>query len=255
MIIKCDVCGREFDKPSRRNQHVKDAHNTKEPIMTSIPTPAIKATAPTDATRVGRCVAVGPDRIIIASANTVEWADKIVAALTPAAIQAVAPIPAHLREFVEAIAHRFDAIDRETDDEFCKGCSGLSVWDKDSRQSHTHHRPDCIVLRAEALLAAIPAQAQAQQPTVDVKAIHSAVLAVQCDPAASKEKRQGFLTAVHRAAAEVSKFAAPAVPVAPDLASLPKYQRAACGPFDRKQEDFYAVADVERLLNPAGESK
>jgi hypothetical protein len=62
-------------------------------------------------------------------------------------------IPEHLREFVEAVAHRFGAIDRETDDEFCKGCSGLTVWDGDTRQSVTHHRHDCIVLRAETILA------------------------------------------------------------------------------------------------------
>jgi hypothetical protein len=41
MIIRCPVCWREFDKPSRRNQHVKDAHKTKEPEMTTTPAPGV----------------------------------------------------------------------------------------------------------------------------------------------------------------------------------------------------------------------
>lgn len=103
------------------------------------------------------------------SSTEVAWygwqACAALAAKTAPGQQANVALPANLREFVEAIAHRFDAIDRETDDEFCKGCSGLSVWDEDTRQSYTHHRPDCIVLRAEAILAAAPVAQEGASPT------------------------------------------------------------------------------------------
>jgi hypothetical protein len=50
--------------------------------------------------------------------------------------------------------------------------------------------------------------AKAEQPSgADVKAIHTAVLAIQCDPRHSIEQRVPFLAGVHRAAAVVSQFA------------------------------------------------
>lgn len=61
----------------------------------------------------------------------------------------VAAMPEGWREFAEAIANNYDCIDRETDEEMCCGCSGLIDYD-----GVEHHRPECIVLRARAYIAA-----------------------------------------------------------------------------------------------------
>ena len=49
----------------------------------------------------------------------------------------------------------------------------------------------------------------AAQVKTDVKAIHSAVLAIKPDPSESKERQFMFLTGVHGAAAAVSQFGFP----------------------------------------------
>jgi hypothetical protein len=54
------------------------------------------------------------------------------------------------------------------------------------------------------------AQPAAQVAVPDVKAIHSAVLTLQCDPNDGPLAKQAFLAGVHRAAAVVSQFATPA---------------------------------------------
>lgn len=79
-----------------------------------------------------------------------------------APVQAQGVAAVHLQEFVEAIANNFNHIDRETDENICRGCSGLIEWDAITQKDIEHHRPECIVLRAQALLAgpqnATPAQ-------------------------------------------------------------------------------------------------
>lgn len=64
---------------------------------------------------------------------------------------------------------------------------------------------------AENLLRAIDeelAQGPVAAQPQDVKAIHSAVLALQCDPCLPVESRVAFLAGVHRSVAVVSQFAA-----------------------------------------------
>lgn len=71
-------------------------------------------------------------------------------------------------EFATAIDARHDAIDRGTDGEYCVHCTAFARWDSDKNDETIEHKPDCIVLRARAYLAASPApsaaQAQAAKP-------------------------------------------------------------------------------------------
>ncbi len=69
-------------------------------------------------------------------------------------------MPEHLREFVEAIAYTYDRADGD-DESVCLGCSGLIEHDAGANKEYAHHRPDCIVLRAQAALATPSVQAVA----------------------------------------------------------------------------------------------
>jgi hypothetical protein len=80
--------------------------------------------------------------------------------------------------------------------------------------------------------AAVPAS----EP-VDVKAIHSAVLALQCNPANSVEQRVAFLAGVHRSAAVVSQFATQPAPVS----GMPDLQRQRDWKLATAVRDWYLV--------------
>lgn len=72
------------------------------------------------------------------------------APVVPVAAQPVVPG----LEFVQAIANNFDSHDRENDEIMCRGCSAPQLWIDETQSYLITHRPECIVLRARAFLAA-----------------------------------------------------------------------------------------------------
>lgn len=64
-------------------------------------------------------------------------------------------IPAHLLEFVEAVAGpTYTYVDRETDQTCCNGCNRAERYVGLTEPPVLEHAEDCIVLRARAILAA-----------------------------------------------------------------------------------------------------
>jgi len=70
--------------------------------------------------------------------------------------QAAPALPENVREFVQAVADHYTGTDNQ-ERLFCYGCDA-------DLDDHEDHKPDCIVLRAKALIAAQPAEGSANQP-------------------------------------------------------------------------------------------
>ncbi|WP_305821337.1 hypothetical protein [Massilia brevitalea] len=107
------------------------------------------------------------DGVVMSPLEYIDYLHDKIATPAPASAGQAAPaslpdvaMPAHLREFVQALVNW--SITEHEDEDCCQGCSGLAVWNEAREAWDVNHRPECIVPRAEAILAAQPAEGAGQ---------------------------------------------------------------------------------------------